>query len=469
MLIFDMSTYGIIAAFFYVMGIICSILALWRSRTPQGASAWVVGLISFPFISVPLFLIFGRNKFQGYVEERKEFDQSAKQEIEEISKIFSEEITPPKNLELLAKVVNPNSQPAFLGHNQIALLVNGEETYESMLSEIENAKKYILLQVYIFRTDAIGKRFTDLLIKKSRQGVAVYFLCDKVGTRLKNTFVKELEKAGIAINLFTSWKNWDSYLQINFRNHRKLLVVDGKTAFVGGHNIGDDYLDRWRDTHVKITGPSALAAQLSFLKDWHWAKDIILDLDWDISRVEVGDPLMVLHSGPADDKETTLLAHLSLIKTAKKRIWLASPYFIPSEGLSNALNLAALQGIEVKILIPSYTDNLLVSYASEVYVEKLCQTGVKFYKYLPGFLHQKVILIDDEVAAVGSANLDPRSLFINFEITAFSSSEKFIREMEAMLNSDFINSKEITKQDLAQRTFGRKLLSRAANLVAPML
>lgn len=465
----------LITVVFYVSGVTLAFLALWRTRTPQGAAAWVVGLLGFPFIAVPAFLVFGRNKFYGYVKERKELDEKAQTEMKEVDRLFAEHVEPPKDLLPVSRVALQARQPGFTRHNRIRVLGNAEQAYASMLDAIASAEKYILFQFYIFREDQSGQRFKEILTQKAKEGVRVCFLYDQIGTKLSSFFVREMESYGIEIVPFQSSKSWSTRFQINFRNHRKVVVVDGKIAFVGGLNIGDDYLGQWesigswRDAHVKMEGPSALAAQLAFAKDWHWAKGAIPDLDWYPHRCDGGSDVLVLHTGPADESEACLLTHLSLIQSATKRVWISNPYFVPSEGLMNALALAALKGIDVRILIPSYSDNAFVMAASQVYVEKLLKSGVRFYRYMDGFLHQKAVLIDDRIAMVGSANLDFRSLFINFEIMAVSTDAGFVDDIHHLFDKDFCSSEVVSLEFFANRPTWRKFLDRAANLFAPLL
>lgn len=469
-----MDALTVVIALFYLVGFFCAFLALWRSRTPQGTVAWIISLMTVPMIAVPFFLVFGRKKFIGYIKKRQHYDREASKEIKEIESLLKSNINI-NPLPYLSNLIDETQSLGFTDHNKVNLLINAEETYQSMLNTIEQAEKYILLQVYIFRVDGIGNRFADLLMKKAMSGVKVYFLTDRIGSKLGSVFLKKLKKAGVNVHLFASWKNWGGHFQINFRNHRKILVVDGKTTYVGGHNIGDDYLGKWkyigpwRDTQLRIEGPAALSAQLSFFKDWHWAKDEIIDLDWNPDPVTDGKKILVLPTGPADDKENCLLAHLSLIQAAKKRIWIATPYFVLPESFYYSLSLAALNGVEVKIILPSYTDNQLIKYASEVYVERLLKSGVEFYRYLPGFLHQKVMLIDDQAALVGSANLDPRSLLINFEIFAVSPEKDLIEAVSSMLESDYNVSQKIDPEEYQNRPLHHQILCRATNLIAPML
>lgn len=452
----------------YIAGFIFALSALWRSRTQQGATAWVVGLIFMPVLAIPLFIIFGRNKFFGYQVAKKKFDKRTQKEIADIDHYMSKlEIIEKKNLPI-ASLVRPSRQPGFTPMNEVKLLINGEETFASMLKELAAAKKYILFQFYIFRADKIGGQFADLLMKKAAEGVKVYFLCDKIGTSLKSDFIKKLESSGIEVLFFHSSKSWSDRLQINFRNHRKIVVVDGKSAFLGGFNIGDDYLGRWRDTHMRLRGPSVMAAQLSFVKDWHWATEKILDLEWRPVQYPGGSDALILHTGPADEIEVFHLTIVSMINSATKRVWITTPYFVPPESLLNALVLAQMRGLDVRLILPLKSDNVTIQFAMDVYIEKILKAGIKVFQYVPGILHEKAMLVDG-LGMVGSANFDQRSLFLNFEIIAVSDDQTFVLEMEKMLEQDCVHSKLVTLDEVEHYSFLRKLRSRIINLLAPML
>lgn len=465
----------IILAASYLLGFIFAIFALWRGRTPQGTAAWVIALISIPVITIPAFLVFGRNKFYNYSERRRKFDKKIKVLVEFLKKVYELESTIPDSLQILTKIAHQNEQPSFTQFNKIELLIDGNETYESMFEAIEKAKKYILFQFYIFRNDDIGNQFKELLRKKSREGVKVYFMFDTIGSSLSKKFLSELESAGVFVAPFKSTKGWTTRLQINFRNHRKIVVVDGVSTFLGGLNVGDDYLGKykdigpWRDTHVKIEGPAALSAQLSFIKDWNWVRDEFLELNWEPEKNKANNNVMVLHTGPADNLEAALLFYIALVQSAKSKIWLATPYFIPPEGFVNALSLAAQQGVDVRIILPGKNDNRIVDLASKVYIQKLLNYGVKFYKHSPGFAHQKTMLVDDLAGVVGSTNLDSRSLFINFEIQTVTTDQAFINNLNKMFKKDFENASEILIKYFEKQKIGSELISRAANLFSPML
>lgn len=459
---------------FYILGFICSAMAILRSRTPQGATAWIVGLITLPFITVPLFIIFGRSKFYGYANRRKILGKKISKSLNVMQEALISSAIVPSEIQSLMTSLGMLYRPGFTSHNQIELLINAEVAYSSMISDLEKAEKYIIFQFYVFRSDAIGNKFAQILIKKARQGVRVNFLYDEIGSKMSVRFIDDMREAGIMVCHFNSMRGKGRF-QINFRNHRKILIVDGKSAFVGGLNIGDDYLGLWpdlgpwRDTHVRMVGPSVTVTQLIHAKDWYWCQQMDLEADWQIPQSNGNANILVLPSGPSDDKQVCLLSYIAMVNSSQKRLWIANPYLVPPESLMDAILLASLRGVDVRFILPSYSDAWIVMLASDVYISRLLKHGVKVYRYKAGFMHQKVMLVDDLFAVVGSANLDFRSMFVNFEITVIGQERKFVTDVETMLAEDLKNCTEIPLGEYKKISLWKNITSRAANLVAPAL
>ena len=452
----------------YLLGIAAAIDAIWNGRTSQGTLAWVVALTFIPFITLPLYLFLGSRKFHGYKKAHK----SSLKVLQRINRhSFIPQLyrsnTPSSAtfpLEQLARL--PQTK-----HNKVQLLIDGEQTFERIFEEIEAAEHSILVQFYIINDDQLGKRLQQALIKKAQQGLNIYFLYDQIGSpNISSPFLKAMTSAGIQCSRFNPFK-LHKRLQLNFRNHRKLIVIDNKCCFIGGHNIGDEYLSqnaklgRWRDTHLQINGPATLAAQLSFVEDWHWAQDEILKLDWTPNISTANSNVLIISGGPADAFETTSLSFVQLIQQAKQRLWIATPYFIPDLKVMGALQLAALKGIGIQIILPKKTDNLILTLAMKSYVTELSQLGISFYQYEAGFMHQKVMLIDQNICCIGSANLDNRSLRINFELNAIIECKKLANEVEEMLSNDLKHCQPYPETKHFWLTF----LSKAARLLSPIL
>jgi cardiolipin synthase A/B len=363
----------------------------------------------------------------------------------------------------------------FTKGNELTLLIDGEETFESIFKSIHSAKKYLLVNFFIVKNDRVGTRFKDALIARAKAGVKVYFLFDEIGShRLSSSYLKEMKEAGIQCTSFGANRFWWSRLQLNFRNHRKIVVVDGKEGFIGGINVGDEYLGRdqrfgaWRDTHLKLRGPSVQAIQLVFIEDWNWATDVVPELEWS-GTVEPADQIAaIIPTGPADPTESWQLVVAEAANTAQERLWIASPYFVPDGGVVTALLAAAIRGADVRILIPEKADHLLVWLSAFTYFEQIIPFGVKLYRYKRGFLHQKVMLVDQKLACVGTANLDNRSFRLNFEISGLSPDAAFVEEVAHMLEIDFEHSEAVKVSDFTKRPFWFRLACRAARLMAPV-
>ena len=471
---------GFWALFFMVLhvaGFFSSIDAVMRARTSQGAIAWVISLNTIPIVSLPSYWVLGRTKFQGYVLARQQDDS-------ELSPIIAEKMRHKERFVSNLALTYPTVRAAELladmpmsTSNSTELLIDGEATFASIFAGIDQAREYVLVQFFIVKDDDLGRDLKNRLIRRAGEGIDVYFLYDEIGSyKLPKTYLDELRQGGVQAVNFHSRKGPKNRFQINFRNHRKIVVVDGITSWIGGHNVGDEYLsggahfDHWRDTHLKVEGPATLAIQLSFTEDWHWATDEVLNLNWQRGFDAFGEKdILVIPSGPADRLETAGLMFTHAINSARERIWIASPYFVPDEGIMAALQLAGLRGVDVRILIPDEPDHLLVYLAAFSYFQQAEDSGVQFYRYTKGFMHQKTMLIDDSVSAIGTANFDNRSFRLNFEITAIIVDRAFNTEVQAMFLEDFENSRKMDQGELAQKPFWFKLAVNLARLTSPVL
>jgi cardiolipin synthase len=415
---------------FHLAGFLSSIDAVMRTRTSQGAIAWVVSLNTFPYVAVPAYWVLGRSRFQGYVDARQEGDHEIRHVALEAGELIKDHRSERSADDPIVRGAEMIAKIPVLKNNEVELLIDGHETFDSILEGIDEAEEYILVQFFIVKDDEIGGELKSRLLAKAREGVRVFFLYDEIGSHsLPESYLEELREAGAEILDFHTRKGPGNRFQINFRNHRKIVVVDGHTAWVGGHNVGDEYLGRdpdfgrWRDTHVRISGPAVLAVQLSFLEDWHWATGKVPEFRWQPHVPgEEGVEVLIYPTGPADRLETATLMFVNGINAARERLWIASPYFVPDESLMNALHLAALRGVDVRIIIPDKADHTLVWLAAFSYFEEAQQTGIRFFRYMDGFLHQKVALIDDRLSATDMENsvemqpgdLDDKSFWFKF-------------------------------------------------------
>lgn len=461
----------------YIVAVVTAIRALFEVRTPQGTAAWCVFLLSFPLLALPLYWVFGRRKFNGYKSPRLRVQVATQTISERISHLFKGadiSIDPVKTP--YTKAIEKIIRLPFTNKNHVQLLTDAQETFDLIFSTMESAQNYILVQYYIFKEDEIGTKFKNLLIKKAKEGIECYFIYDELGSRLSRKFLRELSEAGIKAAEFNTQRGSNNRLQINFRNHRKLVLVDGKQAFTGGMNVGDEYmghnkkLSPWRDTHLRIEGPSALSLQLFFQEDWYWSQRQVLKLSWELEKSDESDmTVLAVPSGPADPLETATLLHLLAIQAAKKRLWIATPYFIPDEQFISTLQLAALKGVDVRVLIPRKNDGFWNTMATLALMKELQAVGVKFFWYKNGFMHQKVVLVDDNLSLVGTANFDCRSFRLNFEMTMTVIDVDFNKQVEKMLLQDFANSFAALSNELAKKPLWYRIMSQICRLFSPIL
>lgn len=472
-----METIAVLAFLSHVAGILCAIHAVMTARTSQGAIAWALCLMMLPYFTLPAYMAFGRGKFQGYVKALRagnsQIDHVARA-LEKKMRLFRvrDDDTNPKYFALEELAEMP-----FTSHNDATLLINGKAAFAAMFAGMEAASSYIIVQFYIIRDDHLGQDLKALLERKSREGVRVYVLFDEIGSyNLPRAYRREMTEAGVVVLPFRTSKGLRNRFQINFRNHRKIVVVDGNVAYVGGLNVGDEYLGKhkrfgpWRDTHVEVRGPVVQAIQFAFLEDWYWATGDVPDLDWTPAPAPgQNESALCLASDPSDLIETCGLFFLHAINSAKERIWIASPYFVPDESIMAALQLAAIRGVDVRIMLPAIPDHKLVYLAAFSYIADAEPAGVKFYRYQVGFMHHKVVLVDDDLAAVGTANLDNRSIRLNFELMIIFADKAFAKVVCEMLEEDFAKCRQATADELASKPYPFRVAVRVARLCAPVL
>ena len=459
--------------FLYVTAVVFSIRAAQTARTPQGAVGWVVFLISAPFVGVPLYLFLGHHRFRGYRIARKNSET-----VVEGIKSFADFSTPdadtmainPRPFEVLAHL------PVSRG-NGLEILVDGPATFDAIFQAIEAAKSYVLIQFYIVRDDALGQQLQNHLIAAAKRGVKVRFMTDAVGSYgLPTAYLDTLRAAGVEIANPRDRRGPQYRFQLNYRNHRKTVIIDGETGFIGGHNVGVEYLGQdphfghWRDTHVRMTGHIVRQLQLIFTEDWHWAheEDLIEQLDWAGSESNQDMNALLVATGPGDDTETGAMMFFAAIAEAKERLWIASPYFVPDIDIMTALQHAAMRGVDVRILVPEIIDHRLPWLAAFAYFDEIRDCGARVFRYTNGFMHQKAFVVDNTLAAVGTTNLDNRSFRLNFEAMALFFDPRAADAVAGMLTTDFEHCYELTRKLPEQPPYIR-FGSPLARLFAPIL
>lgn len=467
-----MFTVSAIVLIAHLIGFGTSLHALMGTRTAPGTVAWVVSLNAIPYVAVPAYWVFGRDRIDDYVQLRRQRVTSLSRSLESDLAVLEPFRTEWSDHDPKLRAVEQLARIPFVDGNRAELLIDGKKIFESIFDGIDAAEDYLLVQFYIVRDDKRGRELQRRLIQKAREGVRVYVLFDSIGSlNLSSSYISELTDAGVEIRSFFQHQSWLDRFQLNFRNHRKLVVADGKVGWLGGLNIGEEYeSEGWRDAHVRIEGPAVLNLQLSFLEDWRWVTEDLPAVSWQPHPVSGdGMPILVIPTGPADDFETASLMVQQFIHLAEERIWISSPYLVPDEGVVGALKLAALGGLDVRLLIPDRADSRLAHLAAYRYMDILSAAGVRIFRYQPGLMHAKVFLIDGRGAAVSTVNMDNRSFRLNFELTALVADPAFAGQVERMFEADFASSREMGDNEVADMPLWFRLKSRGANLFAPAL
>jgi cardiolipin synthase len=471
------AAWGIFLSALHVVGLFLAVHAVMTVRTSQGAIAWSLLLITLPLLGIPLYVVFGKSRFEGYIRARRTgnlaINHVATRAYDAMAS-FRAEVRDPEmhRFKVLEKIMHM----PFTGGNDARLLVDGEQSFKAMFEAIDRAKRYVLVHFFIIRDDQLGEAFKARLLRKAAEGVEVFLLYDQIGCHgWPGACIQELRKAGVRVEGFSTPGSAFNRFQLNFRNHRKIVIADGRVGFVGGANVGDEYMGRserfgpWRDTFLQLEGPAVQCLQLVFLEDWYSSTHLAPDLEWTPVPSPTADrTVIILPTGPTEAMEHCSLMFLQAINSARHRLWITSPYFVPDTSIVDALQLAALRGVDVRIMLPEKPDHLLVYLSAFSYFDEMEAGGVKLYRYQPGFMHQKVFLVDDDAAAVGTANLDNRSFRLNFELTALVLDREFARNVEQMLDHDFAQCRRITMDDIEKRPFWFKLAVNVSRLLAPV-
>lgn len=441
-----------------------------------------------PFLGFILYLLLGRP-----IHRDKIFPYGSKEKIKYQRKLIDSSAALPyvADSELGEKYnslmkLNFNSNQSFLSvNNEVETIIDGKEKFQKLFEDIKNAKSYIHIQYYIIKNDSLGKELFNLLIEKLNEGVDVYLLYDDIGSRTLNNFtLRKLIKAGAKTKSFFKSKLPLINIRMNYRNHRKLVIIDGEIGYVGGFNIGNEYLglDKkmgyWRDTHLRITGEAVSLLNLRFIDDWNSQISNKKNIEYiDIkkfysekpSKTTSQIPIQIITSGPDEDIDQIKLAYIHMINKAKKYIYIQSPYFVLDDSITDALHIAILSGVDVRIMIPDKSDHLLIRWANYANAGKLILAGAKVYEYNKGFIHAKTIIIDDEVTSIGTANFDNRSFKLNFEINALVYDKKITNNYKEIFFNDIKNSSQITKEIYENRSAMIRIKESIIQLVAPIL
>lgn len=454
-------------------------------RSPNNIIAWILILYIAPFIGFIVFLLVGRkinksNMF-GIKDAEIKILEKYNRQVRERSKtkVKNNNI---KNRDIIM-ALETMDYSHYRNDNEVCIYSNGEEFFEALLESLNKAKKSINIEFYIFKNDEIGTKILDILEEKAKNGVEVRLLYDSVGSRLLNRDVLKKLKAvgGKTGEFFPSWLKFIN-LNMNFRNHRKIVVIDNKVGFVGGFNVGDEYLGKsekfgyWRDTHIKFKGSAVKDLNLRFLADWRYATKEEVDLSHVLegSDENIGEPnagMQIVSSGPnLSDRYEIKLAYLKMIQRSKEYLYIQSPYLIIDKSIADSLKLASASGVDVRIMIPGKGDHPFVYWANLVYAGELLEYGIKIYHYdKNAFLHSKTIVIDDEICSIGTANMDTRSFELNFEVNAFIYSEAISKQQKNEFEKDITKCEELTLEKYQNRSRIVKIKESLSRLFSDIL
>lgn len=454
-------------------------------REPRGTLAWILTLILLPFLGLLLYAFVGELSLERKIRyRRRRFQMIEPGLVKRTSKLSEaynastpENDVDPRQLSLMRLARKISGAVVTFG-NDVVLYHDAEQAFLALSLAIESARKHVHLEYYIFADDETGRAVADLLVRKAAEGVEVRLLLDALGSwRLSRAFVKSLQDKGVKVAFFLPWGLAQRRLQFNFRNHRKLAIIDGTLAMTGSKNIADEYLGRkkkwgpWRDSYLRLKGPCVAQLQEIFVEDWHFAseEDISSDKYFPDPVIEGNQRVQIVPSGP--DRRRDVLHQLFNIAAvdAQKNVCFITPYFVPDGRLLMVLTAAAYRGIRVQLLLPSRSDQWLTLWAGRSYYEELLEAGVEIYEYDKGMLHSKVAIVDSRWSMVGSANMDIRSFRLNFEMTTILYEGSLAEQLQLDFDQLITDSRRITPRDIAARTYGQSLAAGIARLAAPLL
>ncbi len=480
-LIFDLLIFfNFIFAFFVVF---------FERRNPAVIWSWLMLLTILPGIGFLIYLAFG---FEGRKHSRF---MEKNQNDENLKEKYFTEIENKPNYKEYMSITEKNEPYKEESHyqdifylnrvsgnsplrtdNSVTIYNEGNSKFEAMLNDIKNAKSFIHLEYYIVRSDNLGKHIIQALAEKAKQGVEVKLLYDGMGNIFNSKhFNKPLIDAGGEVGIFLSPYS----IRLNYRNHRKLCIIDGKIGYVGGLNIGDEYLGRvkrygfWRDSHIRFEGSAVNDLELRFISDWNFTAKSNIEITKRYfpapPKIQNGINMQILSSGPDCKWNSIQYGYFKMITEASKSVCFQTPYFIPDDSILEALKTTALSGIDVKIIIPAHPDHPFVFAASISYISELLDSGVKCYKYEKGFIHSKFITIDDKITSIGTTNMDVRSLKLNFEVNAFIYDEMITKNFNESFKKDLEDCTEITLEWYNSQSKLFRFQESVSRLISPLL
>lgn len=469
------------ALLYLALTIVMVVVVLMRKREPAAALGWSLVIVLLPILGSVLFLTLGVSELPRRLKRKVAHRHAFADRLTPGAATVDQ--TPPDPLVAAAwepglRLLDSLGEPPTCPGNRVSLLEHGPEAFEQMRDAIQAAKHHIHLEMYIFRYDALGKALLDLLVHKAEQGIEVRLLVDYVGTLQRWRVLRKLRKAGgegaVFLPLFAIGKRFAP----NLRNHRKILVCDGRVGYFGGLNVGEEYLGRkrrdrdWCDAQIELRGPAVADLQALFVEDWDFASGKMLaGSAYFPAHEKRGDaPVRIVSGGPDRRVNPIREAYFYAITHARKRLYIASPYIVADHSIRTAMKSAARSGVDIRLITQSAPpDNYLAELAGSFYFEEMMRAGIRIFRYMPGMMHAKLLLADDDVAAVGSANLDNRSLGLNFELIGIFSGRAEVGAVQARFDEMFDRCQEVTPDTFGERPRLRRVAEGLARLLSPLL
>jgi cardiolipin synthase A/B len=476
----------IIGFIYLVILVTICLRIIYETRSTNKALAYLLFCIFIPLIGIIFYLVFGINYWRKKLYDKKmSGDEKILAQLKtDISQYADEsvehqQLADADNIELATMLIKDLHSP-LTRKNSVKLLVNGEQKFPEVMQVLQQAKHHIHLEYYIYEQDEIGSSIIELLIQKAREGVEVRFIYDDFGSpSIKKKIERRMREAGVQVHPFHKVHFYLLANRINFRNHRKIIVVDGQTAFVGGINVGDKYINNkkdqlfWRDTHLRIDGPGVYYLQYLFISDWNFCCPESLkpdELHFAPNKISKEDTyVQMAASGPDSREPAVLFSILQAIYLARQELLITTPYFIPGDSILEALRIAALSGLSVKLLVPGICDSKFVNAASKSNYNDLLQAGVEIYLYQKGFVHTKTLVADGKLSIIGTANMDHRSFELNFEVNAIIYDRKFAGQMRTVFFDDLKYTEKIDPERWYKRSVYEQFPEKIARLFSPIM
>lgn len=473
--------YMVLITMFFLLNLLSALSLIFIERKePTTTWAWLIILIVLPGIGLILYLLLGQNlSRQKIFREKKLADKIKRYKL--ISKHelpnFDSEIN--ENYEDLILMNYNHSGAIYTTGNEVKTYINGEDKFRDLFNDIKAAKRFIHIEYYIFRYDELGRALIKELHEKTKDGVEVRLVIDGMGSkRITKKIIKEIESYGIKVAVFFPGVLPHINTRINYRNHRKIVVIDGEIGYVGGFNVGNEYVNKgkqfkfWRDTHIRVKGEAVNELNKRFILDWDYAADENMgnmSMYFPIPEAVGSVGMQIVSSGPDHMEEYIKNSYMKIINNAKNYVYIQTPYLVPDSPMMEALKISALSGVDVRIIVPGAPDHFFMEWILSANIGLLIEYGIKIYRYGNGFIHSKTIVADGEVCSIGTANLDIRSFKLNFEVNAFIYDERISKEQEKIFLDDQLKSKLVIKEEYYKRSRSLRIKESLIRLLAPIL